>query len=424
MKALLILLLIPLAFAQYASAPPFSDVLAYNDALAPSLDNYYNPATAQNSSLMLAFGAYSQRIDVSANVDIAGLSLSIDNMSCDSENLSVIFARGYRLGHLTSLPSEGYPDFSCDYSFFQHISDETSWRCDFDSDSCAEFENQTLVLYDMNVTFAFRNSTVVLPFYSNRIPVPNDLKEELAGASGGENLTISLAGDIDFIYEINDRSFGIGDCGSSYRNASTSIPFSVNRTFRIGGSDKLLILRSPILREQWFRNNRFDMLALSQCPLDSAEISINGNSTKNLTIRTYNVTANAYGLREIVSTLHNGTGWSEKTGQMPAPTAFQHGNSSFFFAYEFNTTYPGLGLNNLSIVVRDSMLNSAQFNDSFISRELSYDGFNTEDGSNIYLVPSRPSAAFNLDTLAHIQIGLGLIAMVLLLAFVNYWLLR
>jgi hypothetical protein len=421
MRLLFILMLSSLAFAQLAE-PPLDSVAGNNSERAAALEGWYNSSYAQNGSLVVHFGDYSQMLNLSASIEIAGLSPTIDNMSCASEGLSLIVARGFEQGHLTSLPSSGYPDFTCDRNFFLFGQPDFAWRCDFDNDNCVEYENQSSVAYDMNVTFIFGNESESVPFGSTLIPVPEDTMDRLRSASGMDNLTVVLSGDVVFSYQIDNRSFDFGDCGSNASTAIQRIPFSLNRTFIIGGEKKLFYLRSPVLREQWFRNGRFDMVVLSQCPLYRAGIYRNGNLSDNISMKEFYVGTDDFGLQYVGSNASEGAGWSESRN-ITTPTPLEGENDSFAFIYEFNHTYSGLGEDNFSITVEDEAGNSSGYADSLMSRMLSYEGKATESGSPAGIVPARPSAEFHKDDLTPVQIGLGLVAFVIFLAFVNFWVL-
>jgi hypothetical protein len=303
MRAIFLLLLCGAAFAQYAD-PPLAEVAANNTAAAASLEGMYNSSYAQNGTMEVRFGSYSQTLNLSASVEIAGLSPSIDNISCATQGLSLIIARGYQQGHLTSLPSEGYPQFTCNYAWFQGNPD-AAWRCDFDTDSCVEYENRTGVIYNMNVTFSFRNVSATVPASSTLVPVPQEVLAAMESASGNDTLDVNMSGGAVFYYEMNNRSFEFGDCGSNITNLTAQLPLSANRSFVVGGSRKLFFLRSPILREQWFRNSRFDVIAMSQCPLYRAEIYMNGNRTANFTLATFYTATDRFGIMSIHSNRSN-----------------------------------------------------------------------------------------------------------------------
>jgi hypothetical protein len=422
MRPLLLLLVLGLSYAQFA-IPPLDELMANNTAAAAALEGYYNSSFAQNGTLMLRIGSYSQPAGISASAIIIGLSPSIDNLSCAADGMGLVSARGHEEGHLTALPSPGYPDFYCDSSWFNDPGRQYEWRCDFDGDNCAEYENRTIVTYDANVTFAFRNVTESVRYGSTYAPIPPAIMAELGNASGAENLSVNISGNVTFLYEINDRIYG-GDCTSNFTNVSGSVPISVNATFAVGGHEKLFFMVAPILREQWFRSNRFDMVVLSQCPLYRAEILMNNESASNITLRDFNLTTDEYGFMRMVSNLSASPEWSEYANAVANPLPMEARNNSFAFAYRFNHTYAGMGESNLSLIVDDSALNSSQFDDTLLSRMLSFGGNTTEFGLPSANTPSRPSAAFGQGSLTRLEIGLGLVGLVLILAFLNFWIPR
>jgi hypothetical protein len=398
--------------------------MADNAIAAAALEGHYNSSSAQNGTIVIRFGDYSQPQNLSVSIEIAGLSPSIDDISCTTDGLALISARGYQMGHLVALPSEGYPDFYCDRQWYEGAKN-FGWRCDFDEDYCFEYEDQAFVAYEMNATFTFRNVSASVPFSSTLTEIPEEVMEEMRGASGAENLTVGISGNATFIYQLDNQTFGFGDCSSNFSNVSQSVSFSANRTFVVGGEKKLFFLRAPVLREQWFRNNRFDTVVLSQCPLYHADIYMNGNITENFTLREFDVVTDSYGISWVLSNKTNatGSGWSESSSNVTTPFPLEHADDSFRFVYEFNHSYAGLGENNLSLVVRDVVLSPAQYNDSFTSRVLTFNGNITETGSPASAA-ARPSSGFAYDSLAYIRIGLGLIALVFILAFVNSWLVK
>ncbi|HSB47828.1 MAG TPA: hypothetical protein VLD37_07490 [Candidatus Bilamarchaeum sp.] len=406
-------------FAQY-SEPPISGVMAYNENYSSSLNGTYNATNASSGNITFFFGGYNQTQYVNASLDIAGMTLLIDNVTAPVEGLALLIARGYSMGHLTSKPAQGYPNFVCDDAWHQHISDETAWRCDFDGDFCSEYENSTYVVYDLNATFTFRGLNSTARANATLVPVPEEILQEMKSSSGLENLTINLTGNVTFMYAINNQT-GESTCPDNVTTVNASIPVSINRSYRVAGEGKLFFLLSPALREQWFRNNDFNMLVLSQAPLYRAELDMNGKRALNITLRNFSVVQNAFGVQEIRSNLTNETGYSESDSNVTTPIPLEHGNDSFLYAYGINYSYSGLGLNNFSLRVTDSFMNESGFNESVTSRALSHDGQFTEDG-----LPAgnftRPSSAFEKETLTQVTIGFGLIALVLFLAFFNFWL--
>jgi hypothetical protein len=322
--------------------------------------------------------------------------------------------------HLTSLPAQGYPNFICDQAWFAQISDETAWRCDFDNDDCAEYENQSYVVYDLNATFTFRDVNSTVPANETLVPVPQEILDRMKSSSGFDNLSINVSGNVTFYYEINNRSFGF-DCASNVSTINTSLPVSLNRSYRVAGENKLFFLLSPVLREQWFRNNDFNVMVLSQAAIYRAEIDMNGERARNITLRDFSIVQNQYAVEEILSNLTNETRYSVSDTNVTTPLPLETGNDSFLYAYGINYSYSGLGLNNFSLRVRDNFLRESEFNESITSRMLSHDGQFLENGS-VAGNFSRPSSGFEKDTLTQLTVGFGLLALVLFLAFFNFWL--
>lgn len=414
MRLIFLLFLVPLLYA----SPPINETMGDNDEMAEALEDYYNESIAENSSITLTFGEHSQELSLFVSVDIAGLNLMLDNMTHPAEGLMLITARGYEQEHLTSLPSDGYPNFPCDRSWFDRGA-EPAWRCDFDEDYCVEFENRTWMDYGAEVNFTFRNISESVPFSSNAVAVPENILEEMKTSSGSENLTVIIEGNATFTYQINDRGFEGDDCVSSYYEVSESVPFSVNATFTVAGGQKLFFLRAPVLREQWFRNNQFNTILLSQSPLYYAEIRMDGNQSWNFTIREFYNATGPYGLQLIISNMTEGESWSEaKNGSTPIP--LQEEDYSFAYIYEFNHSYSGIGKHNLSLHVNDSFLGTAQYKEILFSRMLSYNGTYTEEGSPAD-ESARPSAGLQKQELSSVEIALGFVVLVLFLSFFYFW---
>jgi hypothetical protein len=404
---LLLLLAVALAHANYYS-PPISDVLANNLGLGSSLDNAYDASTASTSSMTIPF--YHTPLILSGSVNIAGMSLLLDNATYPKDGLAVLVARGASGGHLQSQ----YSGSIC--SSASHAS-----GCDFDNDGCAEYENYTSFSYVYSVTFRFRNLSSTVPYNGTIIVVPRDVLNIMKNSSGAEQLNVSISGAIQFVYQI-DNPGGPG-CRDNYTYFFGHVPVSANRNFTVYGTNKLYFLRAPVLREQWFRDNAFDTVILSQSPLYHADIYLNGNRMRNLTLRTFDISAGPYGIEEIKSKKSSPDGWSE-SDNLTTPIPLEDSPYSYAYAYEFNYGYEGIGQNLLSLIVNDSSLGSARYDESLLSRMLSYNGTTTEDGSPASSVPSRPSAAFSPDRMSSFALALGLLGLLFILSFVTGWLLH
>jgi hypothetical protein len=417
MRAFLLFLMFSIAFAQ----PPIDNVMDHNNDYAPNLENVYNASLARNGTMSVVFGNISQRnISLSASIQVAGLNLMVDNMTYPHENLSLILARGVDGGHLISKHEDGYPDFVCDKEWF-YGGAQYAQRCDFDNDNCAEFENDSFVTYDTNATFSFMGANETVRTSSNLIEVPSEILDEMEHSSGTDRLNVTIESAAVFTTIFNDRGFGGMDCTSFYVNVTQNVTIYLNASFPVAGTQKLFFLRAPILNEQWFRNNQFSLILLSQSPLYYAETSLNGNQSRNYTLREFNTTNNSFNLTEIVSSKTIPPGWSESVN-ITTPIPLSQTDDSYSFIYGFNSTYSGLGKNTLGMLVRDSFMGQGEYETVILSRMLSSNGTKNELGDAIDPEVTRPSAGFQKGELSHVEISLGFLAVIVLLAFVNFWL--
>ena len=405
-------------FAQY-SEPPIAEVMENNTELAPSLDGAYNGSMAVNGTLDLIFGEYSQTQYLNASLDIAGLNLLVDNSTFPAEGLSVLVARGYQMSHLSSMREEGYPQFACSQSWFDQGA-QYAYRCDFDDDTCVEYEAGSGALYDLDAIFSFRGLNETVIANSTLIEVPGSIMEAMRDSSGADDLTIRLEGNVTFFYEINNRSAGF-DCGDNVSFVNESLPISANRSFRVSGENKLFFLRSPVLREQWARNSDFNLIVLSQSPLYRAELYRDGTLARNLTLRSFYVAPAAYGVLEIWSNLSGAEGFSESGSSISTPIPLERENHSFLYAYELNSSFPPeKGVSGFTMLLTDSFGNNASYSENVTDRMLSYGGAYSEDGGAAGAY-TRPSAESARDTLSRVTVAFGLIALVIFLAFFNFW---
>ncbi len=419
MRPLLVVLLFSLAFAQ----PPIEETIQNNTDMAGVLDGLYNESLSNSTMLVVTLENSTEReIPVSASIEIAGMNLFLDNRTYPKDGLSLILARGYEQGHLVAKPSEGYPDFDCDRDWYDGGAG-FAWRCDFDNDNCVEYENRSSVHFDINATFIFRDVTANISTASNIIPVPQPILDVMENSSGYEYLNISMNASALFDYEFNDRGFGLFDCTDNTVNETAVIPFSLNASFLVAGKQKLFFLQSPVLREQWFRNNHFDVVVFSQALLYQTNTSLNGEQLGNRTLRTFNVTTDRYGLQQIISNKTNETDWSESTG-LANPVSLETYNHSFYYVYEFGHRYDGIGENNLSLHVEDSFLGEAAYNATLLSRMLSHNGTTTETGEPMDPEITRKSTGFREGKLSAFEISLGFLGLIIILAFLNFWINR
>ncbi|MBU0590807.1 hypothetical protein KKF81_00740 [Candidatus Micrarchaeota archaeon] len=402
---LFLVLLSVVSFSHYP-IPPMGDVIDNNLEIAQDLDGVYDPAHAYNSSIRITLGGTPVDLDISASTNILGPAITIDNITSPVDGLSIMIPSGH---------------------YYQNLSSS-----DYDSDGCLESVSDVLVIYDLDVLFSLNNMDDQIPLFSSSVEIPETIIAAMENASGSDYLNISVVGDVEFIYRVNDPS-GPG-CPTNYVDVSSAVPVSANASFLAGGTKKLFFLRSPVLREQWFRNNHFDVIVLSQVPVYYGEVFMNDNVSANFSLMDFDVYSDDYGLQYIISnttgrmsgtgmladSVTGSTSYSSHASNKTSPFQLEYSNNSFSYAYEFNFTYTGIGENNLSLHVKDSFLRNGTYKESLTSNALSSSSGNPEAGAGdtAYI---RPSSSFEKDELSSLNIGLGLISLVLVLAFINFW---
>jgi hypothetical protein len=234
-------------------------------------------------------------------------------------------------------------------------------------------------------------------------------------SSGNDSLLVTLSGNVVFSYLINDRTFDGFQCNDNIYYTTQSIPISIAQSFTVAGNEKLFFLRSPVLKEQWASNNNFDVIVFSQAPIYYAEILLDNNTSANFTLSTFSTVTVDYAIDKIVSTRLNASNSAEYGPNVTTPTPLENENYSFAYVYEFNFTYLEVGEHNLSIMVVDTFLGTAQYNETISSRTLSYAGMvDTQDAA-------RPSISYPTSQLNNIQLTIGFIAIIVFLAFVHSW---
>ncbi|VVC04358.1 Uncharacterised protein [Candidatus Bilamarchaeum dharawalense] len=410
MKAVFVLLFFSCSFA--LTLPLLDEVGQHNSQLTNFLENNFNPNESQSTTFNLNFGTHSQQFQVLSSIEIIGMSHSIDELIYPTNGLSLLVARGYYMDHLASLPTKDGQIFTCNQEY------NSIPYCDFDNDGCPEFEQNTSIDYQMDVIFTFKNSSFRVPFSSTHISIPDNLLEEMKTSSGADIVDVTIEGDAAFIYVINDRRLDGVQCVDNFVTTTNYLPISINKSFIVAGENKLFFLRSPILREQLTDNNHFDVVLLSQAPLYYGEILLDGNKSKNFSFRSYSIEEGPYGIEKLISNTSTIKNFAEHGPNVTTPVSLEKENYSFAYGYEFNFTYVGIGKHNLSLLVMDPLL-TEQYNETIISRALSYNGIFGNDSSLV-----RPSLPYTQDQLNNVQISLGLVALVVFLAFVNFWVTR
>ncbi|MBI5227953.1 hypothetical protein HY988_05175 [Candidatus Micrarchaeota archaeon] len=394
------------------------------------MTNIYYADTAVNASFPIGFSGNFQSLPISFSIEIAGPSVLVDNSTYPLPGLMVVVPMGYKSGDLKSLPdgqdicNEGYG--------LELIHSGIAAPCDFDGDSCVEYQVNRTVIPHLNGEFTFRNVSASVPISSSAVQIPQNVFAAMNDSSGADLLFLNISGTAEFVYGIDDRKPAIGSCSDNFTTQSFSIPIAIKRNFSVSGRGKLFFLTAPITREQWVRDNHFDNIILSQSELYHVDIFLNNNKTHNITLRTFDLVNDRYGLMRIVSNKSDQTSSAladqgillfenKNFTNPPNPVPLELGNSSFAYIYYINSTYAGLGENNLTISVNDSFLGAANRTEVLTSKFLSYDGTHLENGGSFNYSTTRKSASFDVGVLNPITLSALFVGVILFAIFANFW---
>lgn len=249
--------------------------------------------------------------------------------------------------------------------------------------------------------FKFRNMTRVVAIDASQfeIPVPFS-SDELTSMDYRDSLIVSLHANVllDYEWKVREEVCSGASCYCSTvdtetRQFSRVAVSSANMTVESG--TPLFIMVRPILKEQWFMNNKFDSVLLSRRSLYRGSVFINGQEFGNFSFRQFNIADAGYGLRTVIS-IQNGSFENSSASESVShsePYPLEQSQDSFSFAYQVNSSYSGLGLNYLSLEVLDDFGNKFRFVENISSRKLSYNGSRPEDGIPTGASNLRPSYA-------------------------------
>jgi|GEM_PF-994833 len=421
---LFFLLLSQFCFPLYQN-PPVSEVTSHNMLRADELADSFEPGAAENGSLRISW--YGRPLALNASMEIAGLTLLVDNATTSGENVRVIVQHGGRMDHLLQ---KGSTSLRCDKAFFQSYGDHPD--CDFDGDGCTEYEESADIFYTMDVNFSIGGvseienadetsinilGSLFKKALTNRVSFPDGIEDAVADSPGTENLSLALNGTATFVYVIDNRYSGGASCISAKQVVFSTLYFSDSAAYHAEGENKLVFTESPLLNEQWFRNNRFDNLVLSQSRIYRGEVFLNGEKEANFTLYEFNITEDDSGLQSIVSIPADD---SMFIGNINAtPTWLEEERHTYGFLYGFDYGYgEDLGENDLRLDIHDVFGREESAEQNILSRQLSFAGNKTETGGEYDPLTTRKSAGFGMDELRLLELGIGMIGLIVLLLLI------
>ncbi len=414
---LFFLLLISISFSLYPE-PPLSNVSAHNFALASGLNHTYDPQYAVNGTINMTFNGtdynwvpISRTFElplISASSRMVSIEPSIDNATNIAHEPKLIFSWGYVAIPLESKDWEKLPGLN--------------------GDDCVELQNASSVSRMANVTFIFRNTSVLVNTTTNIVPIPENITKLVMETSGGEKLTVVMNCTFDFLYTIDDKVPAVDGCYHRLKNYSARLTTNESHDFIVEGNNTLFFLSEPILREQWYHNNHFKTIVFTNSRVHKANISEDGSVVRQVQLYDFDVIAGLYGTQKVISIpkigvegvgIHKIKQDEFGSPSSIAPFPLEQANSTFAYIYVFNHTYSGIGNHILGLSVLGFFNDTKNYSENISSRSLSYSGNLSEAGATYNASSSRPSASFETDALNTVTLGLGLVGVFLILVFMK-----
>ena len=407
LAAIFLLPFLSIAFsaASLYDSPPLANVTEHNLGIVPALNDSLSQITAVNGTIGMDFNGtdsgwvpISEHFDfsiISASAKLLSMEPSLDNATCASGSPRLIFAWG-------ALAQPLAPD-------------------DYEHDDCNESQRSSLVTRSAAINFSFKNESEVVITDSNLVPVPERILKAMENTSGMDVLEVRLNATFDFTYEIDDRmpSHDTG-CSDHPVNFTASLSVADAMNWSVEGNRTLFFLRSPVLGEQWFRNNRFDTILFSNSRIYQGGITGPENQSYGFRLCAFNITNDSYGAWHAVSVpLESGHEGVAGHNALNTPTPLSSDNFTYAYLYEFNYSYEGLGKNTLALWVGSSFGENYSFQQELLSRMLTYSGNTTELGGPASPSDSRPSLAFSTDSIRTVALSLGLVGVLIVVLLIN-----
>lgn len=405
---LFFLLLSSLVFSYY-SDPPHQDVENTNKAISSTIQNTYvskGPAKSPSIDDPVKF----------ADARILTVLPSIDNRISDKVNSTVFWVYGIDYENTLAGPNS--------------LSDD---RC-LGGQSTVTFVSSAV---NPKMMFLYQNNskeiTLIQSDFFQTLPFNRD---ELLSEKQ-ERLNITLHGNISLKYSRTDTyqrytclAYSDGVCTSQgcfpfteEREVEIIKPFSHSVSYEVENGPITNFLSSPVLSEQWYKNNVFNNVVLSKRKFSKGIFRLNDAPISNISLYVFDIIADDYGVKSIKSLESYNASKAEAAfyfaNNITIP-AIQNSTGFFPYVYQFNTTYEAVGRNNLSLELQDHFSNSFFIEESIMSRRISFNQV-VDDGAspsgNVKNEIIRPGATVKEEILYRNIINLGALVLLLLVVF-------
>ncbi|MGV8176973.1 MAG: hypothetical protein ACP5NX_04185 [Candidatus Bilamarchaeaceae archaeon] len=241
-------------------------------------------------------------------------------------------------------------------------------------------------------------------------------------------LLVELRGSINAEYEFTNSTPTKGGCygwGPDHRyHASLSAPVAYNTTFLLRTGKSLPVLVNPATRQQWYRDNRFDLLVLSGCRFQRSELLLDGKAVSSDRLYLFEQETGPLGDQYITTIFEgNSTHISETVLTHPtSPSSLDPSNSAYFVSYSLNGTYEGIGQHNLSVRMYPFYGPPQTFTYSIESRAQTYNGDVLEGGLDDSAVGASrfPSHRWASEDLESLVVPLSVLGLFIIISFLRF----
>ncbi|MBS3068224.1 hypothetical protein J4450_05955 [Candidatus Micrarchaeota archaeon] len=388
---LILFLLCTIAFAQFLDPPIHNMTSLNNEALLNLQNNYLNQLTKSTPTISNPVEA--------ADAKLIKFDPAVDNFISAENQPKLIWIWAEKHAEEVNIAAD-----------LQSCTDGINLR----------FNSRTI---NPNIEFLFNgNNKTTNDSSTFSIDIPFSIEE--LSATPNQNITVSLSGEFNFLYDRTVLHYQYLPCsegGVEEGCVATCELYSINSdianfsrqfssvlNYTVEGGNNLFFLTKPVLREQWYRNNKFNNLVFSNRVFYKSVILFNDEEISNTSIYNFDLYNDSLGIFYIRTTNKSEANityilMKENTGLF-SPHTLQQSNSSYSYLYQINTTYVGIGENNITLLMVDRFLNNATKIEQINSRMLSLDG-----SSKI----ARPSLVFNSAVISNIIIGVGILGVFL-----------
>jgi hypothetical protein len=274
-----------------------------------------------------------------------------------------------------------------------------------------------------SITFTFRNSSNTIPLNQTSLFIlSRPSLSSLSFSNGSEPLNIDLSATFDVTYDRKYLSYRQPRIvnGTFTGCEGLSLPSPDNVTFSkayldhieylVEAGDPSYFLLRPTLKEQWYKNNKFDVLVASRRQLYKSALLLDGVLIGNTQWRIFNISTDPFGLQSIYSINEsNSKNLSIEIHDQGFLSTPIFGEENFSYVYLSDAKYTSIGNHSLEIQFSDDFGGNYSYQKEILSRSL-----NSEDSID----PSFKRPEFSLPspeiTFYVVSVGAIFLALVLL----------